>query len=77
MHKLKLDLDELLVESFATLDSESGAGGTVRGREATSLCTRVTCFDTCLNTCMCSQDSTCEVACTQITCGYTCSPYLC
>lgn len=77
MRKLKLDLDELLVESFTTTDAESEARGTVYGREATGLCTQVSCVDSCGPSCMCSQDPTCEYACTQVTCGYTCSPYLC
>ena len=71
MRKLKLDLDDLLVESFATLDAESEVRGTVHGREATGLCTRVSCVDGCGP----SQDYSC--ACTQMTCGYTCSPLEC
>jgi len=71
MHKLKLDLDALLVESFATLDAELETRGTVHGREATGLCTRASCVEGCGP----SQDASC--ACTLVTCAYTCNPLRC
>lgn len=54
MRKVKLDLDELAVESFATADGESEVRGTVHGHDATELCTRfmTRCYqDTCAFSC--------------------------
>jgi hypothetical protein len=58
MRKLRLDVDGLTVESFVTADERRGAG-TVRGAEATELCSAgpVTCHptndpcDTCATSC--------------------------
>ena len=51
MTKLRMDVDSLHVESFATADA-GGRAGTVRGAEATELCSQVTgpC-DTCNTSC--------------------------
>jgi hypothetical protein len=62
MRKLKLDMDELLVESFATADADPEARGTVHGNAATGLCTlRATrCYQ---ETCDLSCDYTCDGSC--------------
>lgn len=60
MRKLKLDMDELLVESFATADADADpeARGTVHGNEATGLCTLAAtrCYQ---ETCAFSCDGSC------------------
>jgi hypothetical protein len=38
MKKMRLDLDELVVEAFPTTDSEQGARGTVRGHSGQVEC---------------------------------------
>jgi len=54
MRKVKLNLDDLAVESFATADVDPATRGTVQGHDATALCeTRITrCYqDTCAFSC--------------------------
>jgi hypothetical protein len=52
MRKIRLDVDELSVESFDTNRGEGAAAGTVRGHAVTSLAdgcnfSRGTCFQSC------------------------------
>jgi hypothetical protein len=76
MNKLKLDLDEIRVESFSTA-REGGRVGTVQGRsdtEATdctydnhSVCVNCnsmySCNWTCADSCACGDTSTCDFYC--------------
>jgi hypothetical protein len=81
MKKLRLELDELAVESFP-MDREEDGRGTVAGQNEppyTQSCdgscvnTCVSCVNTCYNTCQatcydsCSTCVTCEFHCTHIT----------
>lgn len=63
MNKLKLDLDVLEVESFATRDVDGSDGGTVLAHNHSEL---GTCTDTCGET---QNGHTCYE-----TCAYTCDP---
>ena len=74
MKKLKLNMDELKVESFETSTIESQKNGTVKGfatQEVTRcfVCTEIgdTCDSTCIGTC----DPTCPNTCVN-TCQLTC-----
>lgn len=67
MNKLKLRLDDLLVESFETGDIGLEERGTVRGRAETGLPTE-------LFTCPVTCDSTCPRTCNSCWPMHTCSP---
>jgi hypothetical protein len=60
MKKLKLDLEGLVVESFATTPESRGEGGTVFGQQCT-----------CYTQCTCPGCPTCDASCNG-TCGGTC-----
>ncbi|MET0399703.1 MAG: hypothetical protein ABW277_23145 [Longimicrobiaceae bacterium] len=60
MKKLKLDLEELSVESFATTPDARVDGGTVFGQQCT-----------CYTQCTCPGCPTCDASCNG-TCGGTC-----
>lgn len=85
MRKLKLDLEELAVESFATTPEPRREGGTVFGQEQCTCYTQCTCpgcptcdascNGTCGGTCEASCNGTCVNTCGAScgdTCGYTC-----
>ncbi|HEX8243734.1 MAG TPA: hypothetical protein VF541_09570 [Longimicrobium sp.] len=73
MEKIRLALDDLSVQSFATTDGAAGARGTVRGRDAptdqvecpTADVNWNTCWDTCGESCGCGGGSgnTCDGSC--------------
>jgi hypothetical protein len=63
--KLRLNLDQLSVDSFAT-DAAAAPGGTVFGEQCT--CPNATCANTCPATCA----LTCDDMSCHVTCGYTC-----
>lgn len=74
MKKLRLQLDDLSVESFGTHQEET-ARGTVAGRneppytqscDGSCVATCASCVNTCLNTCQASCAGTCD------TCAPTC-----
>lgn len=74
MKKMKLDLDQLSVETFATTSGEDDEG-TVVGNQVRPPRTLRTCWDTC-GTCICQLTGrrtcdTCYRTCDQ-TCGPTC-----
>jgi hypothetical protein len=60
MNKLKLDLEDLSVESFATTPEPRAEGGTVFGQQCT-----------CYTQCTCPGCPTCDASCNG-TCGGTC-----
>jgi hypothetical protein len=60
MNKLKLNLEELAVESFATTPEPRSEGGTVFGQQCT-----------CYTQCTCPGCPTCDASCNG-TCGGTC-----
>ena len=60
MKKLKLDLEDLSVESFATTPEPRREGGTVFGQQCT-----------CYTQCTCPGCPTCDASCNG-TCGGTC-----
>lgn len=71
MRKLKLELEELRVESFETAEA-AAERGTVRGHAITDLCSRAdgfTCFEscggTCVETCADASCDTCDSGCYQ------------
>jgi hypothetical protein len=75
MHKLKLDLDQLAVESFDTIPSDGARRGTVQGFGPTPLITCNTCYDTCAScggTCDNSCGGTCYCGSGYYTCGGSC-----
>jgi hypothetical protein len=81
MKKLKLDLEDLSVESFATTPEPRAEGGTVFGQQCTcyTQCTcpgcptcDASCNGSCVNTCAAS----CNGSCVN-TCGDTCGGYTC
>ena len=61
MRKLKLDLEDLSVESFATTPEAQKEGGTVFGQQCT-----------CYTQCTCPGCPTCDASCNG-TCGGTCA----
>ncbi len=61
MRKLKLDVEDLSVESFATTPEARGEGGTVFGQN----------HCTCYTQCTCPGCPTCDASCNG-TCGGTC-----
>jgi hypothetical protein len=75
MEKLKLQLDNLSVESFDTT-CEAKGHGTVRGEQATNTCPGCpTCAATCAYTCddaTCPQCPTCAASCNGTCAGATC-----
>jgi hypothetical protein len=84
MRKLKLDLEELSVESFATTPEAHRESGTVFGQQCTcyTQCTcpgcptcdascNGTCGGTCGATCDASCNGTCDGTC-DLSCGDTC-----
>ncbi len=70
MNKLKLNLEGLSVESFATTPEARGEGGTVFGQQCTCY-TQCTCPG--CPTCDASCNGTCDASCNG-TCGGTCDP---
>ena len=71
MRKVKLQLDELAVESFDTAAVEK-PGGTVHAHERTDGCTN-TCPASCFITaCSCPEYGTCAVSCPNGTCWLSC-----
>ena len=88
MKKLKLDLDELSVESFATTPERGREGGTVFGQNHCTCYTQCTCpgcptcdascngtcGGTCAGTCDASCNGTCGCPSGDYTCDYTCGP---
>jgi hypothetical protein len=82
MRKLKLDLEDLSVESFATTPESRGEGGTVFGQNHCTCYTQCTCpgCPTCDATCNGSCVNTCASSCNGTcgnTCGDTCGGYTC
>lgn len=67
--KLKLDLDELQVESFDTAADEQGRRGTVRGND---LCTC-----NCCETDACTAQTACGQATCAVSCNGTCNEWTC
>jgi hypothetical protein len=83
MRKLKLDLDELMVESFATGRNPAEGFGTVKGRTG-ALCVDDTNYDTCggggasaETACGPCPPDTLFTHCGQNTCPYTCDDATC
>ena len=80
MHKLKLELDLLAVESFETLKTDAPRG-TVEAFLPTRICNteEFSCWGTCLS-CAPSCAGTCDGSCAntcEATCGYTCDDPSC
>lgn len=68
MKKIKLDLDDLKVESFDTQPEE----GEVFGYQCPTCPPNYTCDATCPSTCAtCAGQNTCDSTCAN-TCGWTC-----
>jgi hypothetical protein len=81
MHKLKLDLDLLAVQSFDTVAAGGTQHGTVEALQGSvNICLpsydAPTCPDTCANTCGFSCTRTQDYSCTG-TCDYTCDDASC
>lgn len=82
MHKLKLKLDELAVESFS-IPSAFGVGGTVRARDSTDYDTcrgqatcgggGDTCWDSCDGVCGSYYCATIDPSCGEETCIDSCA----
>jgi hypothetical protein len=87
MRKLKLDLEDLAVESFATTPEAHRVGGTVFGQQCTcyTQCTcpgcptcDASCNGSCINTCAASCNGTCGGTCDAScngTCDWSCECY--
>ena len=78
MNKLKLQLEDLAVDSFATCAAARGKG-TVIGEQGPCTCPGVTCAITCAATCAytcddatCPQCPTCAQSCNGTCEGWTC-----
>ncbi|HET7232418.1 MAG TPA: hypothetical protein VFJ16_20590 [Longimicrobium sp.] len=78
MKKLKLEIGELCVESFATRTDDDAVRGTVAGQnepaytescDGSCMNTCISCVNTCLNTCQASCWNTCA------TCYATCDAW--
>src|SRR3712207_5208118 len=74
--KLKLNLDQLAVDSFDTVPREQAVRGTVRGEQCTcyTACTCPgcpTCDASCNGSCAASCNGTCDASCNG-TCGDSC-----
>jgi hypothetical protein len=74
MKKLRLDLDELVVESFVTR-AEPQERGTVQGQQNVllSIVSPLGCVATALFSCGCTVADTCPESC-QWSCGASCGP---
>ena len=66
MRKVRLNLDEIQVETFST-GGRTGQRGTVHGRNCTCCCNNLCCCCTC-----CCAGVTCEASCAGDTCEETC-----
>jgi hypothetical protein len=86
MRKLKLDLEDLAVESFATTAEPRRESGTVFGQQCTcyTQCTcpgcptcDASCNGTCGGTCGASCNGTCGDTCNCPTADYTCNGETC
>ncbi len=81
MKKLKLNLDDIKVESFETSANNLSAVGTVKGNATLTEyvtcngCTHITCGNTCGNTCNGNtcDGNTCDGTCDGNTCDGTCN----
>jgi len=78
MRKLRLDLDDLQVESFATTPEPRRDGGTVFGQNHCTCYTQCTCpgCPTCDASCNGTCGGTCDASCNGNcggTCGHTCA----
>lgn len=51
MRKMKLDVDQLAVESFSMKNEDTGARGTVHGNQITRFCSFQSGCDTCTFSC--------------------------
>jgi hypothetical protein len=84
MRKLKLDLDQLTVDSFDTLSADGAGRGTIEAFQTTAPpCTleyyptyAPTCAATCAS-CNGTCDNTCGSTCGGYTCGGTCNDPTC
>jgi hypothetical protein len=74
MRKLRLDLDDLSVESFETTPLPRTENGTVFGQEQCTCYTQCTCPG--CPTCDASCNGTCAYTC-EGTCAYTCAGDTC
>jgi len=72
MEKLKLNLDELKVESFELLPQQSNQQGTVYGQVPQTQAPAATCSQSCNETCNTCNGNTCLGSCVN-TCGATCA----
>ena len=75
--KLKLNLDQLEVDSFDTISRGAAGRGTVRGEQCTCYtnCTCPgcpTCYASCNGTCDATCPATCAYTCDDNTCAGTC-----
>ena len=68
MKKLKLNLDELKIESFETSVQKPNNKGTIHGNITGNTCDEPTCAGTCPEN-PCPTNNTCETDCGQNTCG--------
>jgi hypothetical protein len=75
MPKLSLRLDDLRVETFATLRWPARVGGTVLGRKAAESDDDHCDTDLCTHTCQ--DPPTCGLSCGSFTCGSTCGEETC
>jgi hypothetical protein len=77
MHKLRLKLEDLQIDSFSTTPVKKEKG-TVYGEQCTcpTACTCPgcpTCDASCNGTCGASCNGTCDASCNDFTCGDTCN----
>jgi hypothetical protein len=69
MEKVRLEIDELRVQSFNTADDASQHRGTVNGYENPTDEVNCTAFDTCAFSCACNTED-CTATCQSDTCSY-------
>jgi hypothetical protein len=61
MRKMKLEIDRLVVESFAIKDADTGGRGTVHGNAVTRFCTDLSACHSCTGSCYTYPD--CQQVC--------------
>lgn len=74
MKKLTLTLDDLKIESFQTTRETVADAGSVEAFQSPTANSGGSCFESSCRPIMCRTDETCA---NQLTCPYTCDPYVC
>ncbi len=74
MKKLALKLDDLRIETFETTREKGDDPGSVEAYQTPTANSGGSCFESSCRPILCRTDETCA---NQLTCPYTCDPYVC